>query len=114
MASHTLLEPQDHPSQATLELHRAILSLREELEAIDSYQQRADAAADPQLKEVFLHNRGEEIEHASMLLEWIRRHDGQFDRMLGTYLFTAARITSIEEVETTAGAVQRPGPLQEH
>jgi hypothetical protein len=55
-------------------MHRAIVSLMEELQAIDWYQQRADACADPPLKDVLLHNKNEEIEHATMLMEWIRRH----------------------------------------
>lgn len=106
MTPDTAHDPQDQLSGPTRELHRAILSLREELEAIDLYQQRADVSDDPQLKQVYLHNRGEEIEHASMLVEWLRRHDAQFDRMLRTYLFTEAPITSIEKA--AAGAAPPP------
>jgi hypothetical protein len=68
----------------------------EELEAIDWYQQRADACSDPQLKDVLLHNKDEEIEHATMLLEWIRRHSAHFDVMLRRFLFTEKPITGIE------------------
>jgi ferritin-like protein len=89
-------ESQDVLSEQTRSAHRAIVSLMEELEAIDWYQQRADACSDPELKDVLLHNKNEEVEHAAMLLEWIRRHDLQFDAMLRTYLFTEQPITAIE------------------
>ena len=78
-------------------MHRAIVSLMEELEAIDWYQQRADACSDPLLKDVLLHNRDEEIEHATMVLEWIRRHNGHFTEMMKQYLFTEQPITAIEQ-----------------
>src|SRR5207248_4899242 len=89
MASDTYHEPLELLSEETRNLHRAIVSLKEELEAIDWYQQRADACSDPALKAVLVHNKNEEIEHASMVLEWIRRHDAQFDAMLKKYLFSS-------------------------
>ena len=72
----------------TRDLHRAIVSLMEELEAIDWYQQRIEAAGDAELKEILRHNRDEEKEHAAMVLEWIRRRDPGFDEHLRTFLFT--------------------------
>ena len=69
----------------------------EELEAIDWYDQRFEAARDPQLKEVLAHNRDEEKEHAAMMLEWLRRHDAKLDEHLRTYLFTNKRLLEIEE-----------------
>ena len=69
----------------------------EELEAIDWYQQRADACNDPALKAVLLHNRNEEVEHAMMVLEWIRRNDAKFDEFARTYLFSERDIIEIEE-----------------
>jgi len=96
MASDPLQEPLQSLSPGTLDLHRVLISLEEELEAIDLYGQRADACGDAQLKEVFLHNRGEEIEHATMLLEWLRRHDGRFGEMMKALLFTEAPIASLE------------------
>lgn len=93
MASEGFHEsPQDLTPQ-TRDMHRAILSLMEELEAIDWYQQRIDAAGDETLKTILAHNRDEEKEHASMVLEWIRRHDPAFDAHLKQYLFTTAPIT---------------------
>ena len=71
-------------------LHRALISLIEELEAIDWYQQRADACTDAALKAVLLHNRNEEVEHGMMTLEWLRRHDPTFDKFMRRYLFTDA------------------------
>lgn len=97
MASVGYHEPVELLSENTRNMHRAIVSLMEELEAIDWYQQRADACPDPQLRDVLLHNRNEEIEHASMVLEWIRRHSDQFNEMLKKYLFTEQPITGIEE-----------------
>src|SRR2546422_6723598 len=63
--------PQDLNPQ-TRDMHRAIVSLMEELEAIDWYQQRVDATTDEALRTILTHNRDEEKEHASMVLEWIR------------------------------------------
>jgi len=100
MGSETLHEPLDKLKPETVNIHRAIVSLMEELEAIDWYRQRADACSDAQLRAVLEHNMNEEIEHASMALEWIRRNVPKFDEALRTYLFTTANITEIEaEVE---------------
>jgi len=97
-------EPADLLPEPTKDLHRAILSLMEELEAIDWYQQRADATKDGALKAVMLHNRNEEVEHAMMTLEWIRRRDAKFDETARTYLFTELPITEVEEAKKAAAA----------
>ena len=91
-------------TEETRNMHRAIVSLKEELEAIDWYQQRADACSDPELKDVLLHNKNEEIEHATMLMEWIRRHNDHFNEMMRTYLFTEQPITGIEKAAEKGGA----------
>jgi ferritin-like protein len=88
MASEGLHEPLDALDDATQELHRALVSLGEELEAVDWYQQRAAASGDAALRDVLKHNRDEEVEHAAMVLEWIRRNDPVFDRQLKRYLFS--------------------------
>lgn len=89
MAAHEgLHEPAEKLSQGTLDMHRAIVSLIEELEAVDWYQQRADACGDSELKAILEHNRDEEKEHAAMVLEWIRRKDPTFSKELKDYLFT--------------------------
>lgn len=113
MGSETYHEPLEQISPDTRLMHQAITSLVEELEAIDWYQQRADACADTALKDVLLHNKDEEIEHASMVLEWIRRHSEHFDTMLRKYLFTETPITGIEEGERggRAPASQASGTL---
>jgi len=90
-APYEMLKPE------TQDMARAIQSLMEELEAIDWYGQRVDVTKDAELRRVLEHNRDEEKEHASMLLEWIRRRDPKFDESLRTYLFTAGDITEIEE-----------------
>ena len=77
----------------TKDMHRAIISLIEELEAVDWYNQRVDACKDDELKAILAHNRDEEKEHASMVLEWIRRQDPSFDKELKDYLFTEKSIT---------------------
>tara|TARA_Y100001933_G_scaffold99596_1_gene100036 strand:+ start:6081 stop:6437 length:357 start_codon:yes stop_codon:yes gene_type:complete len=74
-------------SPETLDLHRALSSLMEELEAVDWYQQRVDATDDPALKEILAHNRDEEIEHACMVIEWLRRNHPKFDEQLRRFLF---------------------------
>ena len=87
MASEGFHEATDKLSPATMDMHRAISSLMEELEAVDWYNQRVDAATDPELKAILIHNRDEEKEHAAMVMEWIRRHDSNMDHQLRKYLF---------------------------
>lgn len=87
MASETLHAPREKLSKETLDQHRAITSLMEELEAVDWYRQRADDCSDGDLKEILLHNMAEEIEHAAMVLEWIRRNNADFDKELKETLF---------------------------
>jgi len=101
-------EPVNELSAQARDLHRALTSLIEELEAIDWYNQRADVTADAALKAILLHNRNEEIEHASMALEWIRRQVPQFDQDLRTYLFTTGEITAIEGAATGGGGEAKP------
>jgi len=81
-------EPTDELSDKTRDMHRAITSLMEELEAVDWYNQRVDACKDKELKAILAHNRDEEKEHAAMVLEWIRRKDSVFDKELKDFLFT--------------------------
>ncbi len=100
MSSETLHVPREKLSKQTLHLHYAITSLMEELEAVDWYRQRADDTDDPELKAILLHNAGEEIEHASMVLEWIRRREPRFDKELREYLFSKGPITAVEEKAT--------------
>jgi len=88
MSSVGYHEPVEELSAQTRDMHRAIVSLMEELEAVDWYNQRADACSDGELKAILEHNRDEEKEHASMLLEWIRREDPSFSKQLKDYLFS--------------------------
>ncbi len=88
MSSVGYHEPIEELSAETRDMHRAIVSLMEELEAVDWYNQRADACKDTELKAILEHNRDEEKEHASMVLEWIRRKDPKFSKHLQDYLFT--------------------------
>jgi ferritin-like protein len=97
MSSEGLHAPRERLRPETLNLHFAITSLIEELEAVDWYRQRADDCDDPTLKAILLHNANEETEHASMVLEWIRRNDAQFEKELREYLFTEGSITGREE-----------------
>jgi hypothetical protein len=92
MSHESLHEPAAELKPATLDMHRAIVSLIEELEAVDWYQQRVDACRDPELTAILAHNRDEEKEHAAMVLEWIRRNDPAFDKELKDYLFTSEPI----------------------
>jgi ferritin-like protein len=92
MSSVGYHEPVEELSSETRDMHRAIVSLMEELEAVDWYNQRADACKDQELKAILEHNRDEEKEHASMVLEWIRRKDPRFSKELREYLFTEDKI----------------------
>jgi uncharacterized protein len=96
MANEGYHEPYEELSDEIRDMHRAIISLMEELEAVDWYQQRVDACKDEQLKAILAHNRDEEKEHAAMVLEWIRRRDKTFDKELRDYLFTDKPIAGLE------------------
>jgi ferritin-like protein len=108
MASEILHEPREVLGEATIDRHRAITSIMEELEAIDWYDQRVAATTDASLAAVLAHNRDEEKEHAAMTLEWLRRHDATFDGHLRTYLFTELPVTEVE-AEAIAGGDARDG-----
>ena len=103
-ASGSLHEDEQKLSGETIDKHRAIVSLMEELEAVDWYDQRFEAAGDDELREILAHNRDEEKEHAAMLLEWLRRRDSGFDSVLRTYLFSSGSLTELEHAETEGGA----------
>ncbi len=96
MSSEALHESPDTLGPQITDQHRAIVSLMEELEAVDWYNQRAKAADDAELRAILEHNRDEEKEHASMVLEWLRRRDATLSAHLRTYLFTEGPITAIE------------------
>jgi uncharacterized protein len=107
-ASQGYHEAEEKLSAETKDMHRAVVSLQEELEAIDWYRQRADVTENEALKAVLLHNMGEEVEHACMVLEWLRRHVALFDKNLRTYLFQTRPITEIEKREEGAKAEVQP------
>jgi ferritin-like protein len=88
VASEGLHEPADRLTAETIDAHRGFASLIEELEAIDWYNQRVEAADDAELARVITHSRDEEKEHAMMTLEWLRRHDEQLDLQMRKYLFS--------------------------
>jgi uncharacterized protein len=98
-------EPVDLLPEATKDFHRAVESLIEELEAVDWYQQRADVTKEESLRAVLLHNRNEEVEHAMMTLEWLRRRDPKIDETARTFLFAEGEITQIEKAKEAAEAV---------
>ena len=100
MSSENLHAPRDRLAATTLTHHHAIVSLKEELEAADWYNQRADDCEDDALKEILLHNMREEIEHACMILEWLRRNVPEWTKQMGAYLYSEGPITEVEEAET--------------
>ncbi|MDI1232397.1 MAG: ferritin family protein [Methylobacter sp.] len=95
MAADGYQEPVHELDDETRDMHRALISLREELEAVDFYNQRVNACKNPELKAILAHNRDEEKEHAAMLLEWIRRQDSSLDHELKDYLFTNKPIAHV-------------------
>ncbi|MEO8559710.1 MAG: ferritin [Rhodospirillales bacterium] len=97
MSSDNLHAPRERLSKETLAMHQAITSLMEELEAADWYRQRADDCDNPSLKAILLHNMREEIEHAAMCIEWLRRNSPDFANELKEYLFTEGDIAKLEE-----------------
>lgn len=98
MANEGYHEPINELSDETRDMHRAITSLMEELEAVDWYNQRVDACKDAELKAILEHNRDEEKEHAAMVLEWIRRKDAKFDNELKDYLFSSKPIAHKDDL----------------
>ena len=98
--STSLHENSEDLAPATIDRHRAISSIMEELEAVDWYDQRMETATDPELRRILAHNRDEEKEHAAMVIEWLRRNDDAFDRHLRTYLFSERSIVELEVEDT--------------
>jgi ferritin-like protein len=97
MAASSAQLHEDNLPAETIDRHRAIVSIMEELEAVDWYDQRAFAATDDELRAVLEHNRDEEKEHAAMALEWLRRRDPKLDEHLRTYLFTEGALLGLEK-----------------
>ena len=100
MSSEALHVAREKLSRKTLDMHYAITSLMEEFEAVDWYRQRADDTQDEELKKILLHNAREELEHAAMVLEWMRRNDAEVHEQLSEYLFKEGSITGHEEAAT--------------
>ena len=106
-ASDSYHEPIEQLTARTRDMHRALVSVQEELEAVDWYQQRADATTDEELKGLLLHNMREEIEHACMVLEWLRRNHPDFSAQMDIYLYIAKPIVQAEEEDANlSGASQ--------
>ena len=105
-SSASLHAPRERLQKKTIHMHHAIVSLMEELEAVDWYNQRVDACKDPELKRILEHNRDEEKEHAAMVLEWIRRRDPVLDKELKDYLFKEGKIS-----DHHGGSQKRAGHL---
>lgn len=109
MSSDTYHEPLELLSEDTKNTHRAIVSLMEELEAIDWYQQRAEACSDPELSAVLTHNKNEEVEHAMMTLEWLRRKQPVFAENIATYIDSSGPILEVEEQSMSNGGGKGEG-----
>jgi uncharacterized protein len=110
-SSATLHESPEVLGTEAIDRHRAIVSIMEELEAIDWYDQRAIATGDDELRAVLEHNRDDEKEHAAMALEWLRRHDAVLDAQLSRYLFTEGSIAALEDAGDASGDDVESGSL---
>jgi ferritin-like protein len=97
-------EPPEELDARARDFHRALTSLKEEIEAIDWYAQRVARATSPELRDVLDHNRREEIEHACMTLEWLRREDPEWDTALRTYLNRKGDIVQLEARDSDSGS----------
>ncbi len=102
-------EPVEDLESEDRDIVRALMSLKEEVEAVNWYQQRASATNDEELREILAHNRDEEIEHAAMAIEWLRRNVPAWDEELNTYLFKEAPITQLEELEEEEEETEEEG-----
>lgn len=103
------IEPVEEFTGVDRDIHRSLNSLKEEIDAIEWYHQRAATASDPEIKLILIHNLEEEIEHACMILEWLRRHFPGWDEGLKTYLFTTQPITGIEQNAMTDAPKTKDG-----
>ena len=108
-SSGTFHEPAESLSSEVKDRHRAIVSIMEELEAIDWYDQRVEGATDAELAAILAHNRDEEKEHAAMTLEWLRRRDPKLDEVLRTYLFKEQPVLEIEHAVEAGKAIDGGG-----
>lgn len=90
-------EKVDLLDEQTRDFTRALNSLKEEIEAVDWYNQRVNASHNEELKAIMAHNRDEEMEHAAMTLEWLRRTMPGWDEQLRKYLFTSGSLLEVEE-----------------
>jgi ferritin-like protein len=106
-SSAVLHESPQQLSPELIDRHRAIVSLMEELEAIDWYDQRIEACQDAELGRILIHNRDEEKEHVAMTLEWLRRHDSALDRQLRKYLFRDGEIPDADDASEPDASSQR-------
>ncbi len=104
MSSESYHEPIELLSEDIKNTHRAIISLKEELEAIDWYGQRAEACSDDELRSVLTHNKNEEVEHAMMTLEWLRRTSPVFSTNIDTYIKSSGPITEVEKNNMSGAA----------
>jgi uncharacterized protein len=111
MSSENLHEDPKILGSEIIDQHRATISLIEELEAVDWYNQRAKATVDDELRAILEHNRDEEKEHAAMVLEWLRRHDPALGANLKVYLFKEG---PIKDVTDAPGAGSAPGSSDSH
>jgi ferritin-like protein len=109
MASSSATLHEENLNPKTVDQHRAYVSLQEELEAADWYNQRVEGATDPELAKILAHNRDEEKEHAAMVLEWLRRGDPKLDEHLRTYLFTEGSLLDIEASAEGDGGAEGAG-----
>jgi uncharacterized protein len=110
MSSESYHEGAELLSEGARDQHRAIVSLREELDAVDWYAQRAEATSNEELRAILLHNRREEIEHAMMVLEWLRRSDATFAENIQTYIGSSGPITDVEAEQQGSAAAGAPRP----
>ena len=111
MANEGFHEPLELLDEATLDYHRAMQSLTEELEAIDWYDQRAKATNDESLAAVLIHNRDDEKEHAAMALEWLRRRDAELDAQLRKFLFSSEPVTEVGAGDSGGASAPASGSL---
>ncbi|HEY7991683.1 MAG TPA: encapsulin-associated ferritin-like protein [Stellaceae bacterium] len=111
MASENLHENPETLGGEIIDQHRAIVSIMEELEAVDWYNQRAKATIDDELRAILEHNRDEEKEHMAMVLEWLRRHDPKLDENLRKYLFNEKPPLEVEEAASAGADAEDTGSL---
>jgi uncharacterized protein len=90
-------EPAEELPEKTRTFARLILSMIEEAEAIDWYEQRLALEQDKEARKIMAHTQKEEFIHFGMDLEFLLRRNPQWRIIMKNLLFTKGDLTKLAE-----------------